>query len=209
MCPPRGRSPAGRARPARRRRPGTRPDANCSLTSSDRDTGRRCHRPGLRRRPSARFPRGRGLSGPSHPPAGMPRPEPARDAVDDACQFQRLSDAVCRLAERPSQQDGVRQCATVSSLKPLHAREGDFRALMARLEAAPITHRKSAVAGCAPLAGYYGPLVTCRRTPPPSPPQPGRVVRPDAGSKPGGARHHWNDSCGPSWRSGPRTTSSP
>ena len=52
MCPPRGRSPAGRARPARRRRPETRPDANCSLTSSDRDTGRRCHRPGLRRRPS-------------------------------------------------------------------------------------------------------------------------------------------------------------
>ena len=44
----------------------------------------------------------------------MPRPEPARDAVDDACQFQRLSDAVCRLAERPSQQDGVRQGATVS-----------------------------------------------------------------------------------------------
>ncbi len=84
----------------------------------------------------------------------MPRPEPARDAVDDACQFQRLSDAVCRLAERPSQQDGFRQCATVSSLKPLHAREGDFRALMARLEAAPITHRKSAVAGCAPLAVY-------------------------------------------------------
>ena len=185
MCPPRGRSPAGRARPARRRRPGTRPDAHCSLTSSDRDTGRRCHRPGLRRRPSARFPRGRGLSGPRHPPAGMPRPEPARDAVDDACQFQRLSDAVCRLAERPSQQDGFRQGATVSSLKPLHAREGDFRALMARLEAAPITHRKSAVAGCAPLAGYYGPLVTCRRTPPPSPPQPGRVVRPDARSKPG------------------------
>ena len=46
------------------------------------------------------------------------------------------------------------QCATVSSLKPLHEREGDFRALMARLEAAPITHRKSAVAGCAPLAVY-------------------------------------------------------
>ena len=137
MCPPRGRSPAGRARPARRRRPGTRPDANGSLTSSDRDTGRRCHRPGLRRRPSARFPRGRGLSWPRHPPAGMPRPEPARDAVDDACQFQRLSDAVCRLAERPSQQDGFRQCATVSSLKPLHAREGDFRALMARLAPEP------------------------------------------------------------------------
>ena len=173
MCPPRGRSPAGRARPARRRRPGTRPDANGSLTSSDRDTGRRCHRPGLRRRPSARFPRGRGLSGPRHPPAGMPRPEPARDAVDDACQFQRLSDAVCRLAERPSQQDGFRQGATVSSLKPLHAREGDFRALMARLEAAPITHRKSAPSrGVLPwrfIKGLWSHVAAHPRRPPLSP----------------------------------------